>query len=475
MSFISFDFFAFITVFLVIYWSLRHHLKQQNLFILISNYVFYGWWDYRFLLLIFLCAMFDYVVGLCMYNAQGRRRKLFIAASLTLNLGVLFFFKYFNFFIESTQSLLSYAGVHPHLHTLHILLPIGLSFFTFQTLSYTIDIYKGKLKPTTDLVTFLNFTSFFPQLLAGPIERAHQLMPQLSKKRVFDYEQATGGIKQICYGVFKKVVIADHLDLRVSAIFANYRHASSPELLLGLMFFMIQLYTDFSGYSDIAIGVGKLLGFKLTTNFRTPFFAKTIPEFWARWHISLTSWFRDYVFMPMLNKNKTDTAWRIFCTTFLLVAIGIWHGAGLSFILFGVVHAIYFLPGIISKKIPWLKKILTRLKTKEQWKLPSIMGTFLLLALSAVFFRAPDAATAFAYTGRMFSFSSLALPGMYFLKWVPVVLIFLIYEWFQQKNDYQFYISHYPKLVRVSLEFSIVFAILLFGYLGKAPFYYFKF
>jgi len=475
MNFISVAYAIFLIVTFAIYWALNKNLRIQNAFMLIANYVFYGWWDYRFLILIFTCATLDYIIGIKMYNAISSIKQRILSLSLLLNVGTLFIFKYYNFFIDTANNSLIALGFKDTLPVLNIILPVGLSFFTFQTLSYSLDIYKGKIKPTTDYVVFLNFTSFFPQLLAGPIERAAQLIPQLANKRHFNYGQAVDGVRQITYGVFKKVVIADHLALRVNSVFSNYQHATSGELFKGMIFFVIQLYTDFSGYSDIAIGTGKLFGFKLITNFKTPFFAKTIPEAWTRWHISLTTWFRDYVFLPLVRKNKESLIWRLYCTLILFVLIGLWHGANFTFVVFGLFHGLYFIPNIVSKKSSTVKKVIVFLQVDPFFSKVSVIFTFLLVALTTVLFRSPNVEVAFTYYRRLFSCELLSLPDADTIKWCGLLIAFFAFEWIQQLKSHQFDISGFYKPVKYSLQFSIMLIILYFGFFGQSVFYYFKF
>ncbi|QJD97684.1 MBOAT family protein [Mucilaginibacter robiniae] len=475
MNFITIDYAIFLMVTFGIYWALNKNLKVQNVFILIANYIFYGWWDYRFLLLIFVCANLDYFIGIKMYKADKLVKRRYLNLSLCLNIGVLFIFKYFKFFISSFHDALGSIGIKDNLHTLNIILPVGLSFFTFQTLSYSLDIFKGKIAPTTNYVVFLSFTSFFPQLLAGPIERAAQLVPQLSNKRYFNYYQAVDGLRQIAYGVFKKVVIADHLALRVNSIFYNYQTATSGELFKGMIFFVIELYTDFSGYSDIAIGTGKLFGFKLVTNFKTPFFAKTIPEAWTRWHISLTTWFRDYVYLPLVRRNKNRLMWRLYCTILLFVLIGLWHGANFTFVTFGILHGLYYIPNILSKRSSTIKNGITYLKEDPYLSKVSIVFTFLLVALTTVLFRAPDVHVAFIYYKRLFMFQGLSMPDHDTTKWVIILVLFFAFEWIQQHKSHQFEISKLYRPYRIAVEFCTVIAILYFGFFGQATFYYFKF
>ena len=473
MSFNSFEYLFFVIAVFLIYWLLNENLKAQNLFILSASYFFYGWYDYRFLILIISCSLTDYFLSFRIYKSK-RFKLFFLSLSMSINLGILFFFKYFNFFIVSLTSGFNYLGIHNSLHTHNIILPLGISFFTFQTLSYSIDIYRGKLKPFNNVIAFLNFTSFFPQILAGPIERGAKMIPQFMGERQFSYSLATEGVRQIIYGLFKKMAIADRLAVKVDYTFNNYTSLSGFELVLGAMYFYIQIYADFSGYSDIAIGTGKLLGFKLSTNFRTPLFAKTAPEAWSRWHITLTKWFRDYVYFPLVSKNKDSIIWRISCTALMLVLIGLWHGANATFIIFGLLHGMYFIPNIVSKKWPALKKVLTALKTNAFFSAVSICFVFTFSSITTVFFRSPDVSSALGYIYRLFSLRWV-MPTPLLLTSLPLAILFLTWEWFQKDKEFQFDIAAMPRPVRQALYYFIPLSILVMGKFIDPTFIYFKF
>ncbi len=473
MTFNSPEYIVFLIGVFLLYWLLNKNLKAQNLFLLCASYFFYGWYDYRFLILIVSCSLADYLLSFQIY--KSKRFKLFyLSLSMSINLGILFFFKYFNFFVVSITDGLNYLGIHSSLHTHHIILPLGISFFTFQTLSYSIDIYRGKLQPFKSIIAFLNFTSFFPQILAGPIERGAQMIPQFLREREFSYALAVDGLRQIVYGLFKKMVIADRLAIKVDYAFSNYASLSGFELLLGAMFFYIQIYADFSGYSDIAIGTGKLLGFKLSTNFRTPLFAKSAPEAWSRWHITLTKWFRDYVYFPLVSKNKNSILWRISCTVLMLVLIGLWHGANATFVIFGLLHGIYFIPNIASKKWPALKRVLLVLRNNTFFSGVSILTVFTIASITTVFFRSPDVSSAVGYIHRMFT-SQQGTPTPIILMGLPLAILFLTWEWFQKDKEFQFDISSMVKPLRLTLYYSISLIILLTGKFIDTTFIYFKF
>ncbi|MBU1036481.1 MBOAT family protein [Patescibacteria group bacterium] len=352
MLFNSLEFIIFLVIVFFIYWKLKR--KQQNFFLVLVSYVFYGWWDWRFLSLIIISSLVDFIVGRKIYQTEKKSsRKSFLFLSIFINLGLLGFFKYFNFFVASFQSLLASLGVPEiSMTTLNIILPVGISFYTFQTMSYTIDIYRRKIEPTNDLLQFFAFVSFFPQLVAGPIERAANLLVQFGEKRIFKLNEAFDGCRQILWGFFKKIVIADTLAIAVNSVYKDLVNASGGQLLIATFFFAFQLYCDFSGYSDIAIGTAKLFGFKLMRNFSYPYFSRNIAEFWRRWHISLSTWLRDYLYYPLVYSAKNKTRIWIYTSTFItFVLIGLWHGAGWNYIAMGALFGFYLVFSSITKNI----------------------------------------------------------------------------------------------------------------------------
>jgi len=370
MLFNSLEYFLFLPIVFFLYWFVfKKNFKLQNLLILISSYVFYGWWDWRFLSLIFLSTVADYFVGLKIYDSQDDKvRKSYLWVSILFNLSLLGFFKYFNFFIDSWIDLLgSFGYEQKSVWTLNVILPVGISFYTFQTMSYSLDIYYKKLKPTKDFISFASFVSFFPQLVAGPIERASNLLPQILTRRVFKYEQGVQGLRLILWGMFKKVVIADSLGIRVDRIFENYQSMDGSVLLLGLVYFSFQIYCDFSGYSDIAIGTAKLFGIELMSNFKFPYFSRDIGEFWRRWHISLSSWFRDYLYIP-LGGSKGGKWMSIKNIFIIFIVSGFWHGANWTFILWGLTHALLYIPLFLIGKN---RQYTTNVVAENNW-FPSI-------------------------------------------------------------------------------------------------------
>ena len=415
MLFNSIDFAIFLPISFFLYWFIfNDNLKKQNSFLLVISYFFYGWWDWRFLLLIGFSSLVDYSVGIGLAKTKRKKyRKVLLLTSLFVNLGFLGVFKYFNFFSENFASAFTLLGgsVFTPLH-LNIILPVGISFYTFQTLSYSIDVYKNKLEPTKDLIAFLAFVSFFPQLVAGPIERAASLLPQFYKKRNFDYESAVDGTRQILWGLFKKMVIADNCSIYVNDIFSNYSQYSGSTLLFGAFFFSIQIYCDFSGYSDIAIGTSRLFGLTLMRNFAFPYFSRDISEFWRRWHISLSTWFRDYVYVP-LGGSRGSSFMKIRNIFIIFIASGFWHGANWTFIVWGALNALYFIPLML------MNKNRVNLDTVAEGKLlPSIKDlskmslTFLCTLFAWIFFRAESITQAVSYIDGICSYSLFSIPDV---------------------------------------------------------------
>lgn len=399
MLFNSLEFLLFLPIVFVLYWFVaQRNLKAQNVLLLVASYVFYGWWDWRFLGLIAFSTLVDFFVGIRVAEASEKHmKKRWLAISLLVNLGLLAYFKYANFFIESWVDAWGSIGVTMHASSLQIILPVGISFYTFQTLSYSIDIYRRQLEPTTNFLNFAAFVSFFPQLVAGPIERAKALLPQIENRRTFEYELAASGVQLILWGMFKKVVIADTAALYVNDIFNNVDEHIGPRLIFGAGCFAFQIYGDFSGYSDIAIGTARLFGIRLMTNFKAPYFSRDIAEFWRRWHISLSTWFRDYLYIP-LGGSKVGK-WKAVRNTFIIFLVsGFWHGANWTFVAWGFIHALLFLPLLLlgtnrrhmgdSDEVRWLPSVR---------ELAQMSLTFLLVAVAWVFFRAPSIEFALHY------------------------------------------------------------------------------
>ncbi len=429
MLFNSFEYAIFLPIVFLLYWFVFNKtIKLQNLFLLIIGYIFYGWWDWRFLFLIAFSTIFDFTIGILLEKTtELQKRKLLFAASCIVNIGLLGFFKYFNFFIDNFISAFESIGYHIPAVTLKIILPVGISFYTFQSLSYTTDVFRRKMKPTTDFVSFAAFISFFPQLVAGPIERAFNLLPQFHKKRLFDLNLAVKGMRQILWGLFKKIVIADTLSTYVDAIFNSYEVLPGSTLLLGAIYFAVQIYCDFSGYSSIAIGTARLFGFTLLQNFSYPYFSTNVSQFWGKWHISLTSWFRDYVYIPMGGSRGSLTK-TIFNTLFVFALSGFWHGANWTFVIWGLLNGLYLIPNLILKN----KKVISE---NNVFGIFSMLFTFGLITFSWIFFRSNNLAQAFQYINGLFSKSLFTYPVQHGMAiTIPLIVILFGVEWIRKKE-----------------------------------------
>lgn len=478
MLFNSLEFAIFLPIVFLLYWFVFNaRLKMQNAFLVLASYFFYGWWDWRFLSLIFFSSLVDYTVGLGLKHKEGKAaRKLLLFVSICVNIGFLGFFKYYNFFVDSFVDAFTFLGQPINPGMLSILLPVGISFYTFQTLSYTIDIYRKKLQPTEDVIAFFAFVSFFPQLVAGPIERATNLLPQFLKKRAFDQAKAIDGMRQILWGLFKKIVIADNCAGYVNEIFTNYQDQSGSTLFIGAFFFALQIYGDFSGYSDIAIGTARLFGFKLMQNFAFPYFSRDIAEFWRRWHISLTSWFRDYLYIPLGGSRvaKPKVVRNIFI---VFVVSGFWHGANWTFIFWGLLHACYFLPLLFLHRNRVNLDVISKGRYFPNFReLASMIITFLLVLFAWIFFRAENLNQAFEYVGGLFSASFFSLPEVLPVELLILILIMFVAEWLQRdkKHALQLDGAGIPGWGRWLIYYAVVFCIIWFRG-EQQEFIYFQF
>ncbi|WP_299396367.1 MBOAT family O-acyltransferase [uncultured Gelidibacter sp.] len=479
MLFNSFEFLIFLVIVFGLYWGVfRKNIPYQNLLLLLGSYLFYGWWDWRFLSLIILSSGLDFILGLKIDEAETqKKKKLFLTISLMSNFGLLAVLKYFNFFSVSLYHAFESIGYKIDPFTLNVVLPVGISFYTFQTVSYSIDIYRSQLKPTKNVVAFFAFVSFFPQLVAGPIERASNLLPQFTSKRKFNYDKAVDGMRQILWGLFKKIVIADNCALVVNEIFGNYQDQSGSVLLLGAFYFALQIYGDFSGYSDIAIGTAKLFGFNLMTNFKTPYFSRDIAEFWRRWHISLSTWFRDYLYIP-LGGSRVNTMLAVRNVFIIFIVSGFWHGANWTFIVWGALNALYFIPLLLSganrknTNVVAENRLLPSIKEFFQMSL-----TFTLVCMAWVFFRAPSISIALDYFGRMFANSFLPENFYYFKpQLIFLIVVFIVFEWFLFRyDDYLLRFSKLPPILRRSFYVCIGFIMYLFMVNESTTFIYFQF
>ena len=477
MLFNSLEFAVFLSVVFLLYWFVfNRSVKWQNLFVVVASYVFYGWWDWRFLILIAFTSAFSFCCGLWIdkYRGTPRKAQLFRALNIVGNLLILGLFKYYDFFATSFAN--AFLGGKTEGLLLKLVLPVGISFHTFKALSYGIDVYRGKLEPTRDVVQYFAYVGFFPQLLAGPIERATNLLPQLAKPRTFDYGMGVDGMRQILWGLFKKVVIADGCAVYVDKVFQSYQEQSGSTLLLAAILYAFQIYSDFSGYSDMAIGTGKLFGFTTMQNFKTPYFSRNIAEFWRRWHISLTTWFRDYVYIP-LGGSRCSKA-KIVRNTFVIFLLsGLWHGANWTFIAWGAYHALLFLPLILLGKNRKYKDVVA-----QDRLLPSLrecgqmLLTFLLVVVGWIIFRAESIEQAYSYLFRMSSHSLFDRPDASGMTGLSLAIaIMLLMEWCQRKRPHAFDLSYlHQPVVRCALDVAVILLIIVLG--GPSEnFIYFQF
>tara|TARA_R110002012_G_scaffold79454_1_gene202214 strand:+ start:236 stop:1672 length:1437 start_codon:yes stop_codon:yes gene_type:complete len=478
MIFNSFDFAIFLPIVFFLYWFVtKNNLKLQNLLIVAASYVFYGWWDYRFLSLIAFSSIVDYSIGIALNNTEKKSsRKILLITSLCTNLGLLGFFKYYNFFVSNFESAFSFFGYKFEGYTLDIILPVGISFYTFQTLSYTIDVYRKNLNPTKDFIAFSAFVSFFPQLVAGPIERASNLLPQFFKKRNFNYNFAVDGTRQILWGLFKKVVIADQCAIYVNTIFDNSEHYGGVVLILGALLFAFQIYGDFSGYSDIAIGISKLFGFNLMQNFAFPYFSRDIAEFWRRWHISLSTWFRDYLYIP-LGGSRGSLGKKIRNTFIIFLVSGFWHGANWTFIVWGGLNALYFLPLLLTKKNRHnLDTVAENRLLPTPKELLQLLTTFSITLIAWIFFRAENIGHAFSYLKNIFSSNSSMNFEMEYSIFI-LLLFFLVIEWLGRTKLYAIAsVEQTLKSKSIRWVFYLVLCFTIIGYMdNQQDFIYFQF
>lgn len=477
MLFNSIEFALFLPIVFIIYWLLTSkNLRIQNILILISSYIFYGWWDWRFLSLIAFSSFADYFIGLNLYKTNTlTRRKLLLWLSIIINIGLLGFFKYYNFFVQSFSEAFTLLGKPIEARTLKIILPVGISFYTFQTLSYTIDIYRKKLKPSNDIISFFAFVSFFPQLVAGPIERAVNLLPQFYKKRELNYDKFKDGVYQIIWGLFKKVVIADNCAIYANDIFSNYSELNGSTLLLGAFFFAFQIYGDFSGYSDIAIGTARLFGFNLMTNFSYPYFSRDIAEFWRRWHISLSTWFRDYLYIP-LGGSRGNNFSKIKNVFIIFIVSGFWHGANWTFIIWGALNAVYFLPLMLLNRNRLNTDIVAQGKLLPNFKdLTAMVITFILTLVAWVFFRAESVSHAFSYLSGIFSKTLFLKPTILPIDFLIIIFLFVMLEWLNRAKLYPLAEFKNKNFFRFILGSIIVWSIILWGAFDNKEFIYFQF
>ena len=478
MLFNSIEFLLFLPIVFLLYWfATKGNLILQNILLVVASYFFYACWDFRFLFLLFISTLLDYFTGIKMSEAKNKKSKTFwFWLSISINLGLLGVFKYYNFFAESFASASEIIGLNVNPWTLKVILPVGISFYTFHGLSYVIDIYKGRIKAQKNFVDYSLFVSFFPLLVAGPIERATHLLPQIQKNRTFDYTKAVDGLKQILWGLFKKIVIADQCAEYANEIFNNYTDYSGSTLILGAALFAFQIYGDFSGYSDIALGTARLFGIELLRNFAFPYFSRDIAEFWRRWHISLSTWFRDYLYIP-LGGSKVGTMMKIRNTFIIFIISGFWHGANWTFIVWGLLNALYIMPSIIFDTNRNNIEIVAKGKNLPNLKdLFSIGMTFSLTMFAWIFFRSNNIENAINYISEIFSFSTFTIPEVRPKITILLIMIFILIEWLGREQ--QFAIQNlgckWKRPMRYLMYYAIIIAIFWFG--GKEQqFIYFQF
>ena len=478
MIFNSLEFLVFLPVVWCLYWLLQKRLRLQNLLVVVASYVFYGWWDWRFLILIAFTSGWSYVVGLLeLRRWDARPSRLLLTISLLVNLGILGYFKYYNFFLDQAVALLDGIGFQPNVSSLKIILPVGISFYTFQALSYTIDVYRRNIRPTRDPVAFFAFISFFPQLVAGPIERATNLLPQFLRRKEFDYREAVLGCRQMLWGFFKKMVVADNCAVVVNQYLNDGQMDNGLMVLCCVFLFSIQIYGDFSGYSDIAIGVSKLFGVKLMRNFAFPYFARDIAEFWRRWHISLTTWFRDYLYIPL--GGSRCSRWKMVRNTFVIFLVsGFWHGANWTFVCWGAFHALLFLPLLLGGRN---RKYLTGV-AEDRWyptfgELGMMLKTLLLAMAGWLLFRATSLAEAGRWVADIFTFTGYALSETFPHAGrvvFPMIGVMFFCEWLNRREPFGF--ARYPRWtwLRWLMYFGVV-TLIVFYAPGSQTFIYFQF
>jgi alginate O-acetyltransferase complex protein AlgI len=482
MIFNSIEFALFLPIVFLAYWFLANKsLKAQNVLLLVSSYFFYACWDWRFLFLLVFSTVLDYYTGIKMSDAKNiKSKKFWFWLSISVNVGFLGVFKYYNFFAESFADAVSNIGLHVSPWTLKVILPVGISFYTFHGLSYVIDIYKDRIKAEKNFIDYSVFVSFFPLLVAGPIERATHLLPQIQKKRSFDYKKAVDGLRQILWGLFKKIVIADQCAEYANIIFNNSADYSGSTLVLGAVFFTFQIYGDFSGYSDIALGTARLFGIELLRNFAFPYFSRDIAEFWRRWHISLSTWFRDYLYIP-LGGSKGGMWMKIRNTFIIFVVSGFWHGANWTFIVWGLLNALFIMPSIIFNTNRNNLDMVAQGKLLPSFReLAAILITFSLTVFAWIFFRSENLSHAFSFISKIFSESLFSVPyfanGSQSITVILLTLLFVIIEWIgrEQKYAIESLGISWKRPLRYAMYYVLVLAIIWFGG-QEQQFIYFQF
>lgn len=479
MLFNSIEFVIFLPLTFVVYWLLRKKTGWQNAFVVGASYLFYGWWNWRFLLLIAFTTLCSYISGRAIEASAAKpaKAKAVMWGNIILNLGILGIFKYYDFFIQS------FADTFLHGHAdhllLHLVLPVGISFYTFQALSYSIDVYRGSLKATRNPLAFFAYVSFFPQLVAGPIERATSLLPQFEQPRRFDYRQCVDGLRQMLWGFFKKMMVADSCAQYADPIFQHPDWYNGATLLLAAVLFTLQIYCDFSGYSDIAIGCAKLFGIRLRRNFNVPYFSRDIAEFWRRWHISLTTWFRDYIYIPLGGSRCSKG--KVIRNTFVIFLVsGLWHGANWTFLAWGAYHAVLFMPMILlGKNRRHTDVVAAGRRLPSLAELGQMTITFVLAVMGWVLFRADSIEAAWAYYQHMFGHLFSGGPNItsQLNKWVMIVAITLltVVEWINRAEEHEFVRQPRSRVLRWGFYLVLLTMIGAYMVTNEMPFIYFQF
>lgn len=480
MLFNSFAYLLFFPiVFFIYHIFFSKNVKIQNVFLLVASYFFYSWWDWRYLSLILLCSAVNFFAGILLMKTESKKhRKLILTMCCMVSLGVLGIFKYYNFFVSSFVDLLSLMNIHIHVNILNLILPVGISFYTFHTLTYTIEVYKKRFEPTKDIVSFFLFVSIFPLAMAGPIERATNLLPQLYKKRILNYDEVVAGLRLILWGFFMKVVIADRLSVYVDSVYNNVPHHSGITLVLATVFFSFQIYCDFAGYSNIAIGCGKLLGFNFIKNFNRPYMAVSVADFWKRWHISLSTWFRDYVYIP-LGGNRCSTSRNYYNLMVTFLVSGLWHGANWTFLIWGGLNGFFQIVGKMTQ--PSKKYVFSKFPSLESGNMKrifDILVTFGLISFTWIFFRANNVSDSLLVVKKIFQFKgSLFTNNIESILYGSFLIIFLIIsDILQEKNSgAHYFLENKHKAIRYSSYALISIIILMIGVFDSSQFIYFQF
>ena len=478
MIFNTFPFIIFFVIVFILYWLVfNKSYRQQNIIVLISSYFFYSWADWRFLFLLIAISLFNFLLGIYINKShQESTKKILLYIGLLQGVGGLFYFKYYNFFIDSFNHFFVKIGIQINLPILKIIVPLGISFFTFRTLSYLLDVEKGKVKVVTDWISFFTYVSYFPSILSGPIDKTKSFIPQIEKRREFDYYLAIDGLRQILWGFFKKIVIANNCATITNQIFNNYQEMPASSLLIGAVFYSVQIYCDFSGYSDMAIGVSKLLGIKISKNFDFPFFAQSIPEYWRKWHISLTVWLTEYVFTPLSISFRDYVKFGLILAIVInFVICGIWHGANWTYVLFGFFHGLYFIPSILNGTMNKKKKKSNNMFPTLR-EIFNIFITFTLVSLTFIFFLSTDLNQAFFIYSKIFSSSIFIKPANITLTIVPFIIFLFTIEWIGKNQEYGISKigTYFPRPITYLFYFFLLTCIFVFSG-EEQKFIYFQF